>query len=106
MSILAVKEGVQEQNSGEEIAWIFNVVNWTSAPTSTSVPEVIDRSTGKDVKSKVMPTGSTSVSGNNITLPILKSLTAGRSYNVFVLWTDGSEKKEAVMVVKCLRRDE
>ncbi len=104
--ILEVSEGIQLQGESEEIAWIIDTTNWTSSPTSPSVVEIIDVSTGRDVKSTVMPSGSASVSGNNITLPILKLLREGRSYHVFVKWTDGSEVKEAIIKVRCPKRNE
>lgn len=100
-----VREGVQLQNKSDQRAWIVDVGNQTTSPTSPSVVEVIDTSTGEDVKATVMPSGSASVSSNAITLPILKFLQPGRLYNVFVKWTDGSEVKEVVLQVKCRRRD-
>ena len=100
-----VREGVQLQNKNEEKTWIIDVGNKTSSPTSTSVVEVIDTTTGEDVKATVMPSGSTSVNSSSITLPILKLLEPGRLYNVFVKWTDSAEIREVILQVKCRRRN-
>lgn len=108
MSRLAVLEGIQTQGEGTDDAraWIIDVSNQTTDPTSPTVPRVIDLSTGKDVSSTVMPSGSASVSGNYITLPLLTALTPEHTYKVYVSWTDGSETKSTVFYVFCEPRRE
>jgi hypothetical protein len=106
MSVIEIAEGLQIQNAGESIAWIIDVANWSSAPTSPLVNGVIDRSTNRDVEATVMPSGSASVDGTLIQLPLLTALTPGHTYNVFVQFTDGDETKEAKLVVRCEKRDE
>lgn len=106
MSILEVKEGIQEQGASEAIAWPIDVSNQTSAPTSPDVVSVIDLSTGRNVESTVMPTGISGVDGTIITLPLLQNLTPGRDYKVYFKWTDGSETKEAFIRIRCPQRDE
>jgi hypothetical protein len=78
-----VLEGRLYQGEDEEI-----VRTMTVSSTASSVSVVVkDWTNGTGVTSTVMPTGSPSVSGHVITLPKLKSLTAGVLYRVEVKYT-------------------
>ena len=51
------------------------------------VSSVIDESNGSDVTATVMPSGLPTVSGVEITLPLLTALTLGRRYRINVRFT-------------------
>jgi len=89
------------QGAGETIIYVLDVSSRAISPTTPSVTKVVDLETGSDVKATVMPTGTASVSGNNVTLPALKSLTVGRTYRVHFTYVKGSETFESTIVVRC-----
>lgn len=78
-----VQEGKQYQGVDESIAYTLDVSAVGSSPSAVAVV-VKDMTNGAVVTTTVMPTGSASVSGNVITLPALKFLTAGVLYRVEV----------------------
>lgn len=82
----AIIEDVQKQGVDEEIVYTITTTPWGSSPTSPSAV-VKDLSDDSDVTSTVMPAGSASAAGDVITLPVLKSLTAGSRYRVEVKFT-------------------
>lgn len=81
--IREVAEGLQVQGEDERIAYTLDVSNYGSSPTSVSV--VVKRG-GEDVTSTVT-TGSSSVAGNVITLPVIHSLVPDAIYRVEVKFT-------------------
>lgn len=93
-----VREGVllDGQGTEEEIVYTLDVSANGSDPTDVTVKVysesgVGDGKTFTDVTSTVMPTGDPAVSGNVITLPLLKSLTVGATYRIEVKYTlDGN----------------
>ena len=87
MSIREVAEGVQTQGADEKITYTVTTTNWASSP-GTIVQTVKDEH-GNDVTSTVC-TGSTSVSGNVITLKAISGLSAGQRYRCEVQFTAGS----------------
>ena len=89
-TLLEPKEGTQTQASEETLVRDLDCSLVTSTPASPSVTKIIDVSSGSDVKSTVMPSGSPSADGSTITLPALTALTAGREYRIHVTFTDGS----------------
>lgn len=74
-----VAQGVDEQ-----IAYSVTVTAWGSTPTSVAV--AVTKSDGTDVTTTVT-SGTASVTGDIITLPVIKSLTAGEVYRVEVKFT-------------------
>ena len=87
MSIREVTQGRQTQGDDETITYTITTTNWASDPASSSM--TVKDSNGTDVSSTVA-TGSTSESGDVITLKAIGSLVAGESYRVDVLFTAGS----------------
>jgi hypothetical protein len=85
-------EGTQYQGEDEIIGYTLDVTNIGGPPTSTSAKVFsVVGATYTDVTSTNMPTGSTSVTGNVITLPALKLLDDGVLYRVEVKFTiDGN----------------
>jgi len=95
-----VMEGLQEQSADEEIPYQIDVSGWGSNPTSPSVKAYIVDS-GSDVTSTVYPTNSPTVSGDVITLSVLKDLTAGVTYRIEVQFNIGSTIFECYFRVFC-----
>ena len=89
------------QGKDEVITYVLDISSRTASPATPVVTKVIDLETGSDVKATVMPTGTPTVSGNNITLPALKLLTVGRTYRVHFTYVKGSDTFESVIVVRC-----
>ncbi len=92
-------EGVQYQGVDETIVYTITTTPWVSSPTFSAVVVklVLDDS---DVTSVVMPSGAGSESGDVITLPALKLLTAEEMYKVEVLFTGGGNTYECYFFVK------
>ena len=101
-SVLEVKEGLQEQSSGETIIYTLdaNATGWTATPVIVGVI-VIDEDDGADVTSTVMPSGSHSVSGSVITLKPLTALTVDKTYQIKVKFTGGGNTFEPYGRVRC-----
>jgi len=87
MNIREVAEGPQTQGANEKITYTVTTTNWVSSPASVAM--YVDDSDGTDVTSTVC-TGSTSVSGNVITLKAISGLSAGQRYRCEVQFTAGS----------------
>ena len=98
MTKRAVTEGTQKQGADEEIIYSLTTTNWGSSPTSPAVvaKDVSDDYT--DVSSTVL-SGSPSVSGDVITLPTVKSLTAGHIYRIEIKFTSGSNIFECYFLI-------
>lgn len=80
-------KGRPYQATTESIPYIVDTTEWTETPSSPLVGSVIDETSGTDVKTTVMPSGSPTVSGVEITLPLLTALTLGRQYRVEVTFS-------------------
>ena len=99
---LQVVEGPKKQTSNESIAYTIDSANYpgTGDPTSVSAT-AFDLSNDTNVTSTVFPTGSITVDTGVITLKPLKLLTAGRNYNIRVLFTLSGNILETYFVIKC-----
>ena len=88
---LFVAEGRQHQGTKAKIAYtvLTTPLGGTPAGVVIKVFDVTERNQYQDVTSVVMPSGSASVAGDIITLPLLQLLTAWHLYWVEVLWTFG-----------------
>lgn len=93
--IREVTEGVQVQGVNEEIAYKLTTTPWGSSPTAISVAVFSGLAHLTDVTALVMPTGSPSVTGDVITLPVLKDLSRGELYRVRVTFTTGGTVRSA-----------
>lgn len=101
-TLLEVSEGLQEQSATERIAYTLDVTNYpgSSAPSSVVV-KAIDTSDNSDVTSTVFPTNSPTVSGNVITLSLLRALTKGTTYRIQVKFTRDGNDLEPYFNVYC-----
>ena len=97
-----VKERGLRQGIEEEIIYSVTTTPWGSSPTDITVKayDVDDDLT--DVSSTVL-SGSASANGDVISLPTLKSLTAGKLYRVEVKFTSGSQIFECFFEVEAER---
>jgi hypothetical protein len=86
------------QGADEQIIWSLTTTPWGSSPTSVTV-------VAKDIDDDYNPvsdtvlSGSASVSGDVITLPTLKSLTAGKRYRIEVKFTVDGQILEAWFLI-------
>lgn len=71
------------QGENEEIPYALDTTNWG---TPTNVIVVVKDSLGNDVTSAVT-TGSATISGATITLPIIRNLRRGEKYRLEVKFT-------------------
>lgn len=83
----SIVEGNLYQGADEQIAYTLDVSDVGSSPTSPAVVVKDMSAGGTDVTSTNMPTNSPTVSGNVITLSILKLLVDGTEYRVEVKYT-------------------
>ena len=87
------------QGTDEEIAYSMTTTNWGSDPTDVVVKAYdISSASRVDVTATVL-SGSASVTGDVITLPKLKALTAGTPYRIEVKFTSGGNIYEPYVVV-------
>ena len=86
MATLEVTEGRKVQSTDEQIAYTIDVSNVGSSPTSPTA-KAYDLTTGYNEVTSTVLSGSCSVTGNVITTPTVKSLTAGHLYRVEVQFT-------------------
>ena len=92
--------GSTTQRPNETIAYTVDVSNVGSSPTVDSVTIVDIDTPGTDLSSTLM-SGSSSVSGDVITTPLVTSLTDGTSYRVIVKYTISSETFEDYFDIAC-----
>lgn len=96
----------QEQGVEEEIIYTLTTTPWGSTPTSTSHKGYkYDADTGAwtDVTSTIFPSGSTSVVGDVITLPLCKAMTQDALYRVEVKFTSGGNIFEPYALIRARR---
>jgi len=95
-----INESGLKQGVDEEIVYQLTTTPWGSSPGSVVV-QVFDVTAGAytDVSETVL-SGDPSVSGDEISLPVLGSLTVGHVYRLEVRFTCGSNVFEAWMRVE------
>ena len=90
------------QAPSERIQYILALSEWVSSIDTPTVLKVVDiEDPGTDLSSTVVHSGGASASGTNITLPLIKSLTLGKTYRVHVNFDDGTSDFEALLLIKC-----
>jgi hypothetical protein len=95
-----ITQGRQSQGADEQIIYSLTTTAWGSTPTNVTVKAYDLTNASADVTATVL-SGAASVTGDVITLPTLKSLTAGRIYQIEVLFTAGGSIFELPFVVVC-----
>lgn len=103
MTSREVIQGTQKQGVDERVAYTITTTNWGSTPTSPVV-RVDDITTGfssgTNVTTTVMPTNSPTVSGDIITLSLLRALTLSHTYRVEVQFTSAGNLFETYFIVQ------
>lgn len=94
-----VKEGWQLQGIDEQIVYTLTTTPWGSSPTSVAVVVKDASNNNTDVTADVT-SGSASVSGNIVTLPLIKGLTQGHLYRVEIKFTSGGNVFECYVHIK------
>lgn len=104
MSLREIKEGQQEQGSKEEVIYDYTVdSSWGAAPLSSIEVKIFDLSTTPptDVSSDKM-VGTPSSNALIITLPRIKILEVGKTYQVRIIFTVASGQiRQAEAYIKC-----
>jgi hypothetical protein len=95
-----VVQGRQYQGDAEKIAYQVDVTNWGASPSSPSVGVLDESQNNLDVTTSVT-SGSPSVSGNIITLPVIQSLVIGHLYRVEVTFIIGGSTEECYFEIQC-----
>ncbi len=89
--------GPGAQGVDEIIAYQVQCTPAASVVVSVKVYDTTDGDT--DVTATVMPAGTATVSGGNITLPLLRDLEARHVYRVEVRYSDGTNTLEPFFMV-------
>jgi len=94
---MATKRKIEQsplyQGEDEQIVYTLTTTPWGSSPTSVVV-KIKDTATNTDVSSTCL-SGSASTTGDVITTPIVKSLTAGSLYRLEIKFTVSGNIVEA-----------
>jgi len=93
--------GPPPQGVDEAIAYQVECTPPATAVIGVTVYDETDA--GADVTATVMPAGTASISGGNITLPLLQDLTAEHLYRVEAQYSDGTSILEPYFLVKAYR---
>ena len=91
------------QGENAQIAWTITFPWGTSLGTPTVA--VYKEGTTTDVAGTVMPAGSHSTSGNQLTMKVLKSLTGGEYYIISITIAVDSITDEWFMKVGALKKE-
>mgnify|MGYP001610882643 CR=1 FL=1 len=97
-------KAIQYQAPSEKIAYVLNVSGWVTSISGTpTLLKVVDVEVpATDTSATTVITADTvTVSGTNITLKRIQSLTEGKMYRVHVNFSDGTNTFEANFLIKC-----
>ena len=100
-----IVEGIQYQGIDEQIYYTITTTPWGASPFSVSMV-VKDVAAGLADVTSTVSTGSASVAGDVITLPVIKSLTditSGHFYRVEVKFTSGGNVFECYFRIQAER---
>jgi len=95
---LQVVETDIRQGQDEEIPYALTTTPWGSDPTDVIIKAYDAGASYTDVTSTVLE-GSSSVSGDVITTPVLKSLTIGKDYRIEIQFVTGAKTLECFFMV-------
>ena len=90
-----VDQGIEEEISG----YTVTTTNWGPTPTGVTVVVTDESKNNEDVTATVT-SGSSSVTGDVITLPTIKSLVMGHVYRVEIKFTAGGNVLEAYFRIR------
>jgi hypothetical protein len=93
-----VKESPLRQGVDEEIAYKLTTTPWGSSPGTVSVA-AYDVTTTRTLVTSTVLSGSASVSGDVITTPVVKSLTADSVYRIEIKFTCSGNVFETFLII-------
>ena len=96
---LEVIEGLQHQGVNESISYKVTTTNWGGSPSATNHDIFDEDDLATSLKSSLMP-GASTVVDDNVVLPKLDGITAGKIYIIFVSFTSGGNGLEGFFRVK------
>lgn len=106
-SVREIKNGRQEQGADEEIVYTLTVPSTWGVPTGTptvTAYSVSGYETYTDVTSTLFPSGTPSIAGQVITLPVCKGMTVNTTYRIEVKFsTTGGSIFEPYALIDCKR---
>lgn len=104
-SVREIKEGKQEQGTEEIVPYTLTVPTSWGTPTGTPTVKAYSYDgTYTDVTSTVFPSGSASINGQVISLPLCGYMTADTEYRVEIKFTvSQGGAKEAYGWIVCKR---
>lgn len=106
MGVILAQE-IKTQLPTEEIYYVIKLNLTNPTITGETVEWIkVEGGDGSDVSSTVMPAGSISVSGDELTLPLMKSLTAGNLYKILVTATVNNNKRAMMGKVLCIDEED
>lgn len=94
-----VKESPLKQGVDEQIAYTLTTTPWGSTPTAVAVAAYDITDGTRTLVTSTVLSGSASVSGNVITTPVVKSLTAGYVYRIEIKFTSSGNIFEAYLIL-------
>ena len=92
----AVKESPLYQGENERIAYVLDTGPWGGTPTNEDV-KIYD-SSGTNQSSTCL-SSTPSVSGDDLTTPLVQALSPGESYHLSIQWTLSGNTLEAYCII-------
>jgi len=95
-SVGLTSKQVINQAPSEVVVYILNIGNFSTSISGTpTILKAVDvEAVATDISGTIVGTQVISVSGTQITLPVIKSLTEGKVYRVHVNYVDGGNTAE------------
>ena len=100
-NLLEVMESPVEQASFEQIAYVLDTTSAGGSPGTAPNVRLYKISDASALTGTTYLSGSTSVSTNNITTPLVKGLSGGQTYRLEVDWAYGSNRIGVFCLIKC-----
>lgn len=92
------------QGSDEQIAYKLTTTPWGSTPTSiTAKIYLVETNVWTDYSTSCFGATTSTVSGDVITLPTVKSLTAGSKYRLEIKFSSGGNIFEPYVIIEAQR---
>lgn len=89
-----------KQGTDESIVYSITTTSWGSSPTNVIVKGYDVSTGGRDDVSTNILSGSASVSGDVITLPVIQSLLANKTYRIEIKFTSGGNTFEPYLLIQ------
>lgn len=87
------------QGQDEEIPYALTTTPWGAIPSNAEVKAYDVSDSYKDVTAEIL-SGATTISGDVITTPVVKSLTDDHTYRIEIKFTTGGKVLECFFLIK------